>query len=57
LLRLGKNAQTQNLDSTLFFLQGIHFYHQSHHVAHLTCPEAELDGATFVCLELTIQKN
>jgi hypothetical protein len=57
LLRPGEYAQTTNPESTPFRMQDIHLQASGHRLNHLQCRYHMLDSATFVCLELTKQKN
>jgi len=57
LLRPGEYAHTTNPESTPFRLIDVHLQRGQTRIAHLHCPLAELDTATFLCLEFTNQKN
>jgi hypothetical protein len=57
LLCPGEYAHTTNPESTPFRLLDVHLHCGQTRIAHLHCPLAELDTATFICLEFTNQKN
>jgi hypothetical protein len=56
LLRPGKYAHTDNLDSAPFQLQDVHLMEGCQCLAHCSCPFHELYATTFACLEFTTKK-
>jgi hypothetical protein len=57
LLRPGEYIFTSNKDSAPFRLQNLHLIAVNRRIKHFTCPNHELDSATFIGLEFTTQNN
>jgi hypothetical protein len=57
LLRPGEYAWTNNIDAAPFRLADVHLICNTTRLHPLTCPEEQLQAATFVALEFTTQKN